>query len=251
MKELINVLIVNHNQPNMTYDLLSDLESQTLNHKVLVVNNGCDENKSIVKPVNKNVKIFDNPNNTHLNELWNKFGKNKNKYLTFLNNDVRITDNFLKDTVDVFEREPNVGIVIHMTNNINFINSTELCYKIFKGENAICQGWDFSIRSEIYPEIDTDKLFIFAGDDYIFAKVVKEGWDIALVISSPILHHKEKTRELIPEIHKIQQHDTSNFFQIINKEDLKIVPNTTNVNICNRYCNKLVESKWKLQNNKV
>ena len=253
MKDLINVLIVNHNQPKMTYDILSDLESQTIDHEITLINNGCGENKSVVDPINKNITVINNSDNIHLNKLWNEFGKNKNKYkyLTFLNNDVRIPDNFLKDTIDVFEREPNVGIVIHVTNNPRFTKQTKnLCYKIFKGKEAIYQGWDFTIRSEIYPEIDTEKLFIFSGDDYIFSKTVKEGWDIALVLSSPIIHHKEKTRNLIPHINNTLKHDVNNFFKITSDEGLNVITNTTNAYLCGRYCDESMEKEWKLQNKK-
>ena len=93
------------------------------------------------------------------------------------------------------------------------------------------QGWDFTIRRNIIPKIPK-QLKIFGGDDYIFAKIVQKGYNVALVYSSPIIHYKEKTRINIPNIKEIQEEDAMNFYKILYMENLKQINITTNVGLC-------------------
>jgi hypothetical protein len=219
----------------------------------MVINNGCTKQGKIdanMAQLSWN-QLAESNENRNLNVLWNSFAKIMDaKYLCFLNNDIRITDNFLSDTVEVFEKEPEVGLVIHVTNHPKYLKAEEsLKYKVL--ETAMCQGWDFSIRSELYPEINTKRMSIFGGDDYIFAKLVKEGWKVAFVLSSPIIHFKEKTREINPLIGEIQRDDASEFMKIIQEENLAIVPNTVTMKVCGKYCDKQLEKRWIYENNKT
>lgn len=242
----MDILVVNHNQPKFTIDLIEDLKSQTYGYNLTLVNNGCDDDKVVSTQIGE----VENLNwNAPLNQIWNVFAKqSKADYICFLNNDVRITDNFVEDTVRIFEKEPKVGLVIHVTNNTNCIKAGELHYKVL--DIPLCQGWDFSIRRNIYPEI-SPQMKIFGGDDYIFAKVVSRGWKVAIAISSPILHYKEKTREIVKYIDDIQANDQKHFCRILKYEGLNVVPNTTAYNISEKYCNVQTEQKWLNSNNKL
>lgn len=235
----MDILVVNHNQPKYTEDLLCDLGKQTHEFNLTLINNGCDVDKKVSTDIGK---VTDVDYNAPLNYIWNAYAyESENDYICFLNNDIRIPNNFVKDTVDIFENEPDVGLVIHVTNNINCMTPGELKYKIL--DIPLCQGWDFSIRREIYPKIDT-QLKVFGGDDYIFAKLVKEGWKVAIAISSPIIHFKEKTRKIVKHIDDIQTNDQKHFWRIIKQEGLSVVPNTTAYGISEKYCNAQIEQRW-------
>lgn len=127
--------------------------------------------------------------NEPLNEVWNTFAKESdNEYLCYLNSDVRIPCNFIKDSESVFLLEPTVGITVHPTNHPHWLDNTshQLNYTIPPNQK-IKQGWDFTIRKsdwEIIPEI----FQIFYGDDFIFYKLLLKNRKIAYILNSPILH---------------------------------------------------------------
>lgn len=244
MKDKITVLVVNHNQPEMTNKVIDDLLNQSFIPEIVVLNNGCTPDGRIKHRETDNPTVFTNKKNVNLNTVWNSFELfTKNEYLCFLNNDVRIPRNFIKDTIEVLDKEQNVGIAIHATNNMNYIKPTDLDYTVLQNQPA-CQGWDFTIRKSIYPTISKN-LRIFGGDDYVFAKVVKDGWKIAFITSSPILHLKEQTRKIVDGIKDIQSSDYRNLMEILKNEGLRVVPNTINVGLCGKHCTKEMENAWK------
>jgi GT2 family glycosyltransferase len=217
---MLDILIVNHNNRKFTEAALHDLNQQTMLPNVRLINNGCTPDE-IVEFGNINDK------NEPLNSQWNRHIKSSRNHLCFLNNDVRLTNNFVSDTDTIFNKEPDVGIVIHITNNPNFISKTKLNYVVL--DIPLLQGWDFTVREGICPLINSDDLKIFGGDDYLFAKIVSMGWKIALVYSSPVLHFREQTRKIIPNINDIQNNDVENLFRILETDNLKGVHNICNV----------------------
>ena len=107
-----------------------------------------------------------------MNHLWNGFVRqNQYEYYCFLNNDVIIPKNFVKDTLDIFEKESTVGCVSHATNHLNYQTCTPLNYKIFSDKYR--QGWDFTMRRAAYSQIP-ETLHFFCGDDYLYEMLYKK-----------------------------------------------------------------------------
>ena len=219
----LSVIVVNLNQLLLTKKCVSDLLSQTNKDFDIHL---FDQNSSEVGTTEflnecrvNGINVYQNTENIPLNHIWNNFKSiSESEYLCFLNNDTELSNRFVGDTIMVFENEPNVGTVIHTTNNPQYTETKDtLSYLILNP--PFYQGWDFSIRRSILPLIPTD-LSIFGGDDYIFAKIVHMGYKIAMVFSSPIIHHSRKTRATISNIDTIQQIDSANFYRHLANEGL-------------------------------
>jgi len=198
------MIIINYNQPELTDDLLVDIRSQDVSFDLTVLDNGSDQ--PYMKASQRNVK------NEDLNRVWNKFHEESNhKYQCFLNNDTRITKNFVSDTIKVFEKEPAVGIVVHITNDPNFCRPSELNYKIL--DNPSYQGWDFTIRRDLYKSIP-ESLRVFGGDTYLFSWILKQGFKFAVLYSSPIIHYRSKTVRARDDYKELSIQDQTKYDEI-------------------------------------
>jgi hypothetical protein len=236
---MVGIIIVNLNQLKLTKNCIDDLKKQiNQNFKIYLF----DQNSSEIgtaeyldECIKDNILVYKNTENVPLNYIWNNF---KNicdyEYLCFLNNDVELSNTFIDDTIKILNNESTVGSVIHVTNNPYYLQSKNtLEYKIFN-EMPLYQGWDFTLRRSIIPEIPR-ALQIFGGDDYIFAKINTMGYKIAIAYSSPIIHYKEKTRVNIPNIGIIQRNDALNFSELIRNERLRQIDSTMNHGISQKF----------------
>lgn len=192
----IAVLVVNINNLAYTRNVINDLLIQDCEFKLTVVDQGSTEINTreyldFLCELDR-VNVIRNKTNVNLNTLWNKFYYGtKEPYLCFLNNDVRVPRNFLKDTLDIFGKEEDVGATIHATNHPNYQKTSNLRYVIFKG--GIVQGWDFTIRREDYTMIPDD-LKVFGGDDWLFVQMYRKARKVAMILSSPIIHYNARSR---------------------------------------------------------
>lgn len=236
----IGILIVNYNNLNYTRNCILDLKNQINNNFDLWIVDQNSSEKGTLEFLNviekEGVIVVRNKNNLDLNKVWNFFYENCSlEYLCFLNNDVRLTNNFTDDIHKIFATEKTVGAVIHVTNNPQYINAShKLKYEILSP--PLYQGWDFCLRRDVYKKIP-DTLKIFGGDDFLFGYVVKKNYKIALSYSSPIIHFKEKTRNLINknDISEIQKKDAENYWKEVNKHKLTHVASTYHTHRSNRY----------------
>jgi hypothetical protein len=232
---IIGVLIVNLNNLELTKNCIDTLQKQiNQNFKIYLFDQNSDEDGTsefMNWCNNNNIIIYKNFENIPLNYLWNNFKNICNcEYLCFLNNDIELSNTFIDDTIKILDNEPKVGAVVHVTNNPNYIQTKNILeYKIF--EMPRYQGWDYTIRRSIMPEIPKT-LKIFGGDDYIFAKIHTLGYDVAIAFSSPIIHYKEKTRTNISNIKEIQISDGQIFRNLIKDENLKQAYSTLDDGIC-------------------
>lgn len=236
---MVGVLIVNLNNLQLTKNCINSLKKQlNTNFNIYLFDQNSDEidtGEYLNNCEKEGISVYRNSENVPLNHLWNNF-KNicDNKYLCFLNNDVVLSNTFIDDTIKILNIEPTVGAVIHVTNNPKYLQAkNNLEYKIFT-EKPLYQGWDFTIRKSIMPEIPKT-LQIFGGDDYIFAKINNLGHKIAIAYSSPIIHYKEKTRTKILNIGAIQKKDAKIFGQLISSEGLLQIDSTMNHGISYKF----------------
>jgi len=197
----IGVLVVNLNNLGFTKNCINDLLEQDIDFDLCLIDQNSSEpgTREYLEEIGKmqdsrikNIDIILNNSNEPLNHLWNNFvEKYDNDFLCILNNDVRISPNFLSSALDVFEREPGVGFVNHATNSSNLTEwSYDLNYSII--DSPYRQGWDFIFRREAYSRIP-DTLKFFYGDDYIYSKLYSAGMKGAYVLNSPMIHYERST----------------------------------------------------------
>lgn len=191
---MISVLVVNLNNLEFTKKCVADLMSQDCEFSLTIVDQNSSEEgtKEYLESLRGNIEVLLNEKNSPLNHLWNLFvSKSDTPYICLLNNDVRIAPNFLSSAIQVFEKEPNVGFVNHVSNNKEYQEwSSKLDYKII--ETPYRQGWDPIFRKEFYHPIPMELSF-FYGDDYIYSKLYSSGIKGAYVLNSPMIHFESST----------------------------------------------------------
>ncbi len=195
----LRVLVINLNNIEYTKSCLNNLLSQSyLDFKITVVdqNSNQQNTKEILNSYkSSNVNIIYHSENKPLNHVWNWFAiSHTEDILCFLNNDVIITDNFIADTINVFNIENNVGIVVHSTNHEKFIKKDIQTKYIICEKDKYMQGWDFTIRKCLFKKIPLE-LITYCGDDFIFQTIYDFNYDIAYITSSPMIHLQGKSQK--------------------------------------------------------
>lgn len=200
-----HILVVNINNLKYTQDCISDLLKQDASFDLTIVDQNSKEAgthewyERLKKDWNRsncNLKIQKNNDNVDLNRVWDEFYNNtENPYLCFLNNDVRMTSNFISDGEKIFAKESKVGCVVHATNHRSFMKKTPLNYVIVDG---IKQGWDFTMRREAY-HIIPNELKVYCGDDFLFEMLYRKGFKVAFALSSPLIHYQGKSMKDLKE----------------------------------------------------
>jgi len=197
MKKL-GIVIINRNNIKFISDLVKDLDAQSSkDFEVIIIDNGSNDmgitmildsfldDYTFIKDV-----VF-NETNRPLNHLWNEFHeKNNYEYFCFLNNDIRIPANFISDTIQVLDENPDIGCAAHSTNHPKYDKITELKFVTFNDKYR--QGWDYTMRKAAYHKIP-EELHFFCGDDFLYEKLYENGWKFAIITSSPIIHYQGKT----------------------------------------------------------
>lgn len=234
----VGILIVNLNNLELTKNCINSIHKQiNINYQIYLFDQNSNEKNTVdfLDECRKNnINVYVNSENIPLNYIWNNFKDICDcEYLCFLNNDIIVGNTFIDDTIKILNNNNDVGAVIHVTNNPNYIKSENILnYKIF--DTPRYQGWDFTIRRNLIPIIPKS-LQIFGGDDYIFSKLNTDGHKIAIALSSPIIHFKEKTRINIPNIREIQNNDGLAFRKLILDENLKQAYSTLDDGTCFKY----------------
>jgi GT2 family glycosyltransferase len=206
MSSKISVLLVNLNNLSYTKQCLEDLLNQEIVFNLRLIDQNSSEigtkeffNDFFTKHSNGEfygkidyLEILNTGFNKPLNLLWNDYVKESStEFICFLNNDVRIPPNFLSSSISVLEKEPSVGFVNHVTNNLLYSSwSDSLEYTIM--ETPYRQGWDPIFRKTCYNEIP-EELKFFYGDDYIYSKLYSSGYKGAYVLNSPMIHFERST----------------------------------------------------------
>ncbi|WP_046243465.1 glycosyltransferase family 2 protein [Hymenobacter terrenus] len=125
-KPLVSIISINYNQAEVTCAMLASLRELTYpNYEVIVVDNASPtEDPGSIAERFPEVQLIRSPQNLGFaggNNLGIRSAKGT--YCLFLNNDTEVTPNLLDALVDVFERDPRVGVVspkiiFYGTNNL-------------------------------------------------------------------------------------------------------------------------------------
>tara|TARA_R110000803_G_scaffold46648_3_gene97814 strand:+ start:1603 stop:2403 length:801 start_codon:yes stop_codon:yes gene_type:complete len=203
MNELA-VIVVNRNCLKYTKSLMKDLSLQSnRNFDLVLIDNASTEagTSEFINLLLKNTPhtIIKNPNNESLNKIWNRYANQKQyKYVSFLNNDIEIPANFIDDTLSIFKREGNVSCVIHATNHTEHQTvKTNLDYRVLPLSLQVRQGWDLTIKTETWEPIP-ETLQFYCGDDFIYEMMRRKGLNVAVALSSPVIHYQGMTRKNSP-----------------------------------------------------
>jgi GT2 family glycosyltransferase len=202
----ISVLVVNLNNLEYTKQCIEDLLNQDVEFSLRLIDQNSSEEgtstyfnnlyeKYIKGDFNGKISFLEiiySEFNCSLNNLWNYFvSTSSTKFLCLLNNDVRLSPNFLSTSIAVLEKEPLVGFVNHVTNNLNYSQwSDTLEYKIM--EQPYRQGWDLTFKKSFYNQIP-EELKFFYGDDYLYSKLYSSNYKGAYILNSPMLHFESST----------------------------------------------------------
>jgi ubiquinone/menaquinone biosynthesis C-methylase UbiE len=206
MTPRISIVIVNLNNLEHTKNCVNDLLLQDIPFNLTLIDQNSSEvgtteyfNDLFLKHSEGHfygkIHILGKYNTGHnkpLNHIWNDFVKNsETEFICFLNNDVRLSPNFLSSSVLLFDMKPNVGVINHTTNSKDFQTwSKNLDYII--QETPYRQGWDLIFRRELYCNIP-EELRFFYGDDYLFSKLYENGYVGAYILNSPVIHYEKST----------------------------------------------------------
>jgi GT2 family glycosyltransferase len=226
----IRVLVINLNNKDYTKNCINLLLNQKFNDfKITLFDQNSNEvgTEEILNDlVEKGVDVVRNKTNDPVNSVWNWFYNNYTEdILCFLNNDVLIYDNFISDIIHVFENELNVGIVVHSTNHNDYTDKKEITeYKIVEPKKYM-QGWDFSIRRNLFTIIP-EELKTYCGDDFIFHHLYEKGFDLAYITSSPMIHFEGQSK---PHMIHGGYIDTITYLQMGLPHYLKINYNYSNI----------------------
>jgi len=202
MSKKLAICIININNLGYTKDCINDLLIQNNDDFIItLVDQGSTERgtKTYLKNIEKHNKIsvIRNTENVSINKICNEFKNNQDsEYLCLLNNDVRLTDNFVDDTINILDNNPDVGIVAHAQNSWKYnkkLNELEFRFT----ERKTKQGVEFTIRKSIYDDIPSTLLFQF-GDDWLFHHTYVKNYKVAMCLSSPIIHYGSKSAQYAP-----------------------------------------------------
>jgi len=202
----ISILLVNLNNLEYTKECLNDLLNQDIVFNLRLIDQNSSEfgtkeffdeffsrhqNGDFYGKINF-LEVLNTGFNKPLNHLWNEYmNESLTDFVCLLNNDVKISPNFLSSAITILENEPKVGVVNHITNNIKFSSwSDSLNYIIM--ESPYRQGWDPIFRKSCYSNIP-ENLNFFYGDDFIYSKLYESGYKGAYVLNSPMIHFERST----------------------------------------------------------
>jgi GT2 family glycosyltransferase len=122
----LRVFVINLNNKGYTEKCINLLLNQNYNNFKITLFDQNSSEEGTTDMLNyfatKNVDVIRNTGNDPLNSVWNLLHSTYcEDILCFLNNDVLFYDNFISDVINVFEKEPNVGVAVHSTNHDDFI----------------------------------------------------------------------------------------------------------------------------------
>lgn len=198
---MIDVIIVNLNCLEHTQNLVEDLRRQTNTKFNLIIldqnsiEDGTTEWLHEVRSDPLHPIVIRHNRNIPLNSIWNSYVTlSVSPYVCLLNNDIRIPSNFLHDVENIFESEPSVGAIMHPTNHSDYDHTLpDTTYDILE-PGMYRQGWDICVRKTAWTKIPNTLTF-YCGDDFVFQNIYDNELDVAMAVSSPIIHYLGQTRQ--------------------------------------------------------
>lgn len=223
----ILIVIVNHNGKNLLQkNLPYILKAKDVNYDICIVdNNSTDDSVSFLKKEYPQIKVIQSEKNIGYSRAHNlAYGKYPNyDYYVFMNNDIRVTPDWLTRMLEVFNNKEKVGAVgpkILLSQNkdgravINSagmnINNHYMAYDRHEGEydsekysvtekvDGIC-GAVMLIPKEVLRKVKGfhPKMFLYYEDVDLSLRIRDAGYDIYYCGQSVVYHdHMASTKDL-------------------------------------------------------
>jgi hypothetical protein len=221
----IAIVILNWNGYGDTSECIISLHKITYdNYQIIVVDNGSDvEDFNRLKNNFPNVKVLRSDVNlgfTGGNNLGIKSSlEEKTDFILLLNNDTIVEPNFIQPLLNIFEKNPNVGIAAPQINyftepkkvwteggRISKIRGSGFAYSErfddgkIKGDKEVTfvSGCCMLIKKEIFEKVGVfdDNFFLYVEDADLCYRTIKAGYKIIVSHNSKIYHKvNSSTRE--------------------------------------------------------
>jgi hypothetical protein len=191
-----DILIVNYNTLQDTRKLIEDLRDQTLGgFTITLVDQFSSEPKTaefLIECRDKGITVIENDFNMPLCGIWNNFVKKSNaEMISIINSDVRVPNNYIEHNTLLLKKD-DIDCVLHPTNSLKYQTVRQSLQFHYANNHKIMQGWDFTLRREVYRQIPASIKF-YCGDDYLFEHMDYK--NIVFAINSPIIHQHGKTKK--------------------------------------------------------
>jgi len=190
---MISVVIPTYDNNEMLKDLLDKLNTQTvLPDEVIIIEDGPADTFEIVS---KGIYMYPigrvrHKTNIGVNASWNE-GINHSKcdLISILNDDIMISNEFIRKTVDTFNKDNNIGIVTYRNCNLEDVDEElgDIAYVSYTRRI----GWAFTVRRTMIDTImpiPTEGMKTFCGDNYIFSRFKAMGFMIVSLTSCNVWH---------------------------------------------------------------
>ncbi len=228
----IDISLLSWNFPDMTLKCLETLKAETkMPYRLIWVDNGSErENFERVKKYVETFEdhiIFRFNSNRYYAEGTNKGIKlSDTKYVVTLSNDVFVTEGWLKKLVKIMEKQPEIGMISPLTDNIGSncprasltvpehellrpgeplerINDLPSRFAYCEGEISRVSMFCALLRKKMVNEIGLlDERFTCYGNDFDYNDRIKQSdWKLAVVLNCFVYHiHKATKNEVFSNL---------------------------------------------------
>jgi len=216
---LVSVIIVNYNGRKLLENCFESLSKVTYTslETIFVDNNSDDDSVHYVEenyPETRIIKLEKNHGFAKPNNIGAK--KAKGEYLLFLNNDTKVTTNFMDNLVKVMEKDPKIGMCQSLLlksdgkvdSSGDFIDHIGIAYSSKEMPTKVCEILSAKGASMIMRKNLFDNLGGFDEEFYVSFEDVDLGWRTwifgykVVVVPNSIVYHLggQTTKDMKKEI---------------------------------------------------
>jgi GT2 family glycosyltransferase len=111
-KIIVSIIIVNYNGIKLLKTILQSIKKSSFkNYEILILDNdSSDGSRQFIKKNYKNVKLVVNKRNLGYSGINSALPYCKGKYILFLNNDMEIDKNCIKELLNIIEKDDQIGM---------------------------------------------------------------------------------------------------------------------------------------------
>jgi len=184
----VSVIFVNYNGKDLLKAALESVNKNKDYEIIVVDNNSADGSVDFVKKNYKNVKIIENRKNLGYVGINSALSCCKGKYILFLNNDIKIEKNCIKELLSVIEKDDKTGMAAPRL--VNYYNKnlksngtwvSRAFYSGHIGNNAAPEEIPYLGVGMIKKDIIEKFGYIFDPDYFIYAEDVDLGLRLRLL----------------------------------------------------------------------
>lgn len=184
----VSIVIVNYNGKDLLKTALDSIKEDK-NYEIIVVdNNSTDGSINFVKNNYKNVKIIENKKNLGYVGINSALPYCKGKYVLFLNNDIKIDKNCIKELLNAIKKDAQIGVtaprLINYYNKNLKSNGTWVSRAFYNGHisnNGKIREIPYLGVGLIRKDIANKFGYIFDPDYFIYAEDVDLGLRLRLL----------------------------------------------------------------------